>query len=108
MAKLSSRRIKYALILGPSVLFLVIYLSLSVVFVNSTDQHLLTTNRELKRYNPGVYHRFINFVHEKMLFGTTDKATPKAIHHTSPDSTFLKVSAAEATPEQQPAAAETK
>lgn len=90
MAKISSRRTKYLLILGPSVFFMVLYLSLSVVFVNSTDQHLLTTNKDLKRYNPGVYHRFINFFHEKMLFITTGKTTPKAIHHHAADSTLLK------------------
>ncbi len=91
MARLSSRRTKYLLILGPSVVFMALYLSLSVIFVNSTDQHLLTTNRELKRYNPGLYHRFINFVHEKMLFTSVGKPTPKAIHHEpAVDSTFLK------------------
>ena len=89
MARLSSRRTKYLLILGPSVVFMALYLSLSVIFVNSTDQHLLTTNRELKQYNPGLYHRFINFVHEKMLFTSSGQDTPKAIHP-APDSVFMK------------------
>lgn len=71
-----------------------LYLCLSVIFVNSTDQHLLTTNRELKRYNPGLYHRFINFVHEKMLFTATDQDTPKAIHP-APDSVLLKTKVVE-------------
>ena len=89
MAKLSSKHTKYLLILGPSAVFMVLYLCLSVIFVNSTDQHLLTTNRELKRYNPGLYHRFINFVHEKMLLTATGQATPKAIHPAS-DSVLSK------------------
>lgn len=78
---------------------MVLYLCLSVIFVNSTDQHLLTTNRELKRYNPGLYHRFINFVHEKMLFPATDQNTPKAIHP-APDSAFVKTKVVRAVPKR--------
>ncbi len=77
--------------LGPSSAFFLIYFLVSVLFVNTTDRHLLTTNREMKRYHASLYHRAINFVHEKMLF-VHDKKPKHHITNTSiTDSTAVSV-----------------
>ncbi|MDJ1472266.1 hypothetical protein QNI19_04995 [Cytophagaceae bacterium DM2B3-1] len=95
MKSFSKRQIKLLLVLGPSFVFLFIYFLVSVLFVNTTDRHMLTTNRELKQYKPGMYHRFINVLHEKMLF-VEDKKPKHPKHHishsTESDSSKIHVS----------------
>jgi|GEM_PF-6958739 len=88
MKKLSARKLRLLLILGPSGAFLAIYFFLSVIFVNTTDRHMLTTNREIKQYKPGIYHRFINVLHEKMLFVQDPKPKPALSHSEKTDSIY--------------------
>lgn len=93
MKKLSNRQLKFLLIAGPTAVFMAIYILISVLFVNTTDRHLLTTNREMKRYHVGTYHKVINFLHEKMLFVTDRKPKPHITHSvfSTPDTTQTNV-----------------
>ena len=57
-----------------------IYLSLSVIFVNTTDNHLLTsTSRETRGHEPepDLYNRVVNYFYRKLIVVEDENPAPK-------------------------------